>query len=1139
LVYKWAKDLKVHPNYPYLQARILNPGTTSLGSNYSLSSGVPSDSIKAVNMLTRMANKYGLGEEGRQDLRDFFSKHKDRFNKQGIISAALDSSRPATSIISKALKDVGIDNKELLDQLDVKGLIQQYFGKTDEIVRQAHLRFIEPIEDALADHGISSKEFGEYLLARAAPSRNAHIKKLYTEYLNDAKEEKKEAIQEMLDKYGDRMSGISNETAIKIVKEFEQNKSFRAFLKDERAPLQKFYAFNREALRHRAEGGLMRTDLTVDGINEEIAMVKASSSFNWKKDGGSEFMYQEKGKDDNYSYAPMQGFEGETETLFDNERAYEVAGKSSTAAGRAWDMPKHKFLFDGSFGRLDENAVAPDPEMVFPVSQSQYYEGAILGQKNMVSNSIGQVFEILRSVAFNGEKAPVGELPYLDLNTVPGGKEILKKLEKDPSIKETTRELFEGKDAVFKKKFENMVEKKYYEIETKDIEVDGKKVDGMVMARRMINTEFQNNPNVFVYRQNGEPRFIEMQNNERGMRFASAIKNLRYETLPTFLREVNGVTRFMASMFTSKNPAFIFPNFVRDLGTAYLHLSEDDKQAFVKNVFRPKRLKGFIGGIFKVEQKKARGEATLMELPKDPEQAKKYAQQLLADNDYEKMYQFAVQAGAKVGYFRTKPVTEMIEDMQKLHKKGGKNKKSERGRVKQFIETLDSVNTSVENSIRMSAFWSAIENGRSVHEAANISRNVTVDFNQKGTMTQTLGAFFVFFGASMNSIDRMMTMFQRRGYKRSRNLIAAVAAASFALNIFNRLMDDDEDEAEPGYDRIPSYRRDTMALFSTPGKDNTGYFGVPLPLGYNMFWTMGQTAADFFAKHVMGRGGAGSVEFMERNMSATLNAFNPVGGASLATALIPTSIKPLVEVWANQNFMGSPIRMEDRPFEAPKPAHMMDPKRTQEHWTAISEGINKLMGGNDDVKGSLGGLFGSHPLKSLDDSDVRWNISGSQLEHILLGYTGGPGQIVNAMFGGLIWPGLPGTNEDYGKFDANKMPITNRFYRSSTSDASTKNAYYQIRTATLTAERAVRAAKIAGSKEYSSMRNEMKDLLALSDSIKYADAFKSKVRKQKSKIEEAKNLTQDQKFQRIAELEKREHDAYVAVIKKAQSLGIS
>ena len=254
---------------------------------------------------------------------------------------------------------------------------------------------------------------------------------------------------------------------------------------------------------------------------------------------------------------------------------------------------------------------------------------------------------------------------------------------------------------------------------------------------------------------------------------------------------------------------------------------------------------------------------------------------------------------------------------------------------------------------------------------------------------------------------------------------------------------------------------------------------------------------------------------------------------------MPTPLKPFFEVWANKNFMDAPIRMEDRPFEAPKPAHMMDPKRTQEHWTALSKSINEFMGGSDQVKGSASGIFGADPLKSLEDSDMKWDISGSQLEHILLGYTGGPGQLLNAAFGGLLWPGLPGTSEDYGQFDANKMPISNRFYRSSTSNASTKNTYYQIRTANKTAERAVKAAKVAGPKELAYTQQEMKDLLTLSSSVKYADALKSKIRAQKSKIESSKALTQDQKLQRIADLEKKEHAAYVSVIKKAQALGIS
>ena len=1133
LIYKWAKDLKQHPNYPKLKVRVMDPGTSSL------SSGISDDSIGATRILTSLANKVGLGESGRQDLKNYFVKHKESFSKDGVIAAALDSARPSTGIISNALKDIGIEDKGLLDALDVKGLWQQYFGKTDEVVRQAHLRFIEPIEDALADHGITNEQWGKYLIARAAPSRNDHIKKLYLEYLKDAKDDHKEAIQQMIDENADRMSGVSTELAIEVVQTMEKDKNFLAFLKDERNPLQKFYDFNREGLRHRSANGLMKNDQD-GGINEELAMVTASSSFNWKKQGGSAFMYQFNGADNEYSYAPMQGFEGETQTLFDNERAYEIGGKSSTAAGRAWDMPKHKFLFKGSFGRLGENAVAPDPEMVFPVAQSQYYEGAILGQKNTVSNAFGLAFEILRTVAYNGKEVVGDSLPLLDLNSIPGGKEILNKIEKDPTIIEAARELFEGKDAVFKKEFRRVDVKKHYEIKTEKLVVGDQKIDGLVMARREINKEFQNNPLVFTYRKNGEPFYIEMQNNERGMRFASSVKNLRYETLPKFLSGVNAVTRFMASMFTSKNPAFLIPNFFRDLQTAYIHLTEDDKKEFAKNVFSYSRLKGFMGGILNVEQRKARGASTLLDdFPTDRKEANEYAKKILANKDYEKMYQFAVQAGAKVGYFRNKPVTEMIEDLQKMQEKGKKNKKSERNMLRHAVDTFDSINTAVENTVRMSAFWSAIENGRTVHEAANISRNVTVDFNQKGTMTQTFGAFFVFFGASMNSMDRMVQTFNKRGLEGSAKLITGIVLASMLVNLFNRLIDDDEEEDEPGYDRISSYRRDTTALISMPGKENTGYVGIPLALGYNMFWTMGQTAMDVFAKYAMGRGGSGPMDFMSRNMAATLNSFNPIGGAGLGTAFMPTPVKPFFEVWANKNFMDAPIRMEDRPFEAPKPAHMMDPKRTQEHWTALSKSINEFMGGSDQVKGSASGIFGADPLKSLEDSDMKWDISGSQLEHILLGYTGGPGQLLNAAFGGLLWPGLPGTSEDYGQFDANKMPISNRFYRSSTSNASTKNTYYQIRTANKTAERAVKAAKVAGPKELAYTQQEMKDLLTLSSSVKYADALKSKIRAQKSKIESSKALTQDQKLQRIADLEKKEHAAYVSVIKKAQALGIS
>ena len=1101
-------------------------GITSLGSSYALSSGIPTDYMQSSVLLTKMANKVGFDDDGRDQLKEFWEKKKAMFKSGDLVSSFIDQSRAGTKFISDALKDMGVTDQKLLDSLDVRGLWHLYYGKTDEQIKTANLRYFEPIRDALNDHGITLEQFGEYLIARVAPSRNKHLKSLYVELMNDAKDEDtKNEIKEMLERRGESLSGVSTEVAIQVVQKMEADEAFMNFLKDEREPLQKFYDMNRESIDIRATSQLIQK---TEALDEVTAMVQASSSFNWKKDGGSKIMYMRNGKEDNYSYAPMQGFEGaqETQKLYDNEEAYEVLGKSSSASGRAWDQPKNKFLFKGAFGRR-EDTLGPNPEMVFAVSQDQYFQSGIRGAKNEVSNSFGAAFELFRAVAYHNSKEVSG-LPLVELPD-----QIKDIIEKDPSVIESTREMFEGKDAIFEKDFNPIQTKKDYKISTKAITVDGEEVEGFKMVTREINTEFQNDTHVFVYRKNGVPQYIKFRKNLAGSRVARSVKNLRYEALPTFLKGVNSVTRFMASMFTSKNPAFMIPNFIRDLGTMFIHLTEDDKKQFVKAAFNPKRLGGFIKHITLAERKNFKGD--IIELDPGELTSEEYAKKLIKDGDYAKVYQLAKASGAKVGYFRHKSIPELIDEMKA---DTGKSRKGARKKWNSFVNYLDTVNTALENSIRMSAFASAIEAGFTTHQAAVISRNVTVDFNQKGELTQTMGALFVFFGASMNSMHRMMSTFKKRTPQERKKLIIGIAGASFALNIFNRLMDDDDEEPLPDYDTISEFRRDTMAIVGDPRDKNTGYFGVPLPLGYNMFWTLGQTAGDVFAKYVMGRGGAGAVDFLTRNLNATLNGFNPIGGSTLATAMIPTVGKPMAELWANQNFMGMPIRNEDRPYEAVKPAHMMDPKRTQEHWTALSEGLNSLLGGSDQVKGSVGGMLGSQPLKGLEGTDLKFDISGSQMEHLLLGYAGGPGQIINMMFGSLVFPAFS-EEKDYGTYDPNKMPIANRFYRSSTHGSRVKNLYYQVREANKIAERATKAAKIAGPKQFAEANRNMRDLLALSGNIKYTDAFKKKIATHKAKVESSKSLTQDQKLQRIAQLEQKEHAAFVKVIKKAQSLGIS
>ena len=1078
----------------------------ALGSSYSLSSGIP-DNYGKLSILSRLASKAGVSEEEKE-------KYKKILSNFDFKTSLVDQADPPKQMVANFLKSVGITDQALIDAIDVHGKWHQYYGKGYNTVEQSQIQFIEPIKDAMAKHGVTNSMLGEYLLARAAPSRNMHLKTMYEAELKTLEKDSKEykSLKKMLDERGDSLSGINTKDAVDRIKEMESEDPIKNFILDENNPLQLFYDMNRQALELKRDSGLIQEE---GDINEAKAMILAMSKYNINNISKARMK-------DNYNYAPMQGFEGETEKLYDNEMAYEAVGKSSTSAGRGWDQPKHAFLQNGAFGRTNTN-VAPDPNTVFAAAQSQYFDAAIRSHKNEVSNAFGKVYELMRAIAYpdDGTGIPNIELPN-----------ELKNL--SPDIKKKVKAEF---DQIFEKEFKELNTKKDYEVQEKDIEVDGKKVDGLKMVRRTLSTKFQNDPYVFVYRKEGVPYYIKFKG-EPGARMAASLKNLRYESLPRILQLINKMTRFMAQMFTSLNPAFIIPNFIRDVGTTAIHLSEDDKKNMIGKTLSGKRLGKFMKAIFKVEQSLSKGENIKTDL--DVNEAN--AMQLLREGDHQKMYQFAKQAGAKIGYFRHKSIPELIDDV-KNNKSA--DKKGAIARLKSVTQTIESMNSAVENSIRMSAFWSAIETGRSVHQAASISRNVTVDFNQKGNLTQAFGSLFVFFGASTNSAHRFARTLHKRGKAGSAKLIGGIVAASFLVALFNRLIDDDDEEEMPDYDTITSYKRDTNLLLPLPGnipglKDktgrDTGYFGIPIPLGYNVFWALGQTAADFFAKYYSDRGGAGGMEFFTRNLEAGLNAFNPIGGATLQTALVPTAGKPIVEMYANKNFMGTEIRKSDVPYEAPKPAHMMDQKRTQQHWTDLSRFINETLGGNDEIKGSIGGLFGGNPLLSSEDSDYRFDLSGSEMEHLALGYLGGPGQIINMFFGDGVYPAID--DKEYN-FDINKMPVVNRFIRTSTYGSATRRSYYQIREAAMIAKKAVEAAKKKGGAEFATMQKNQKPLIDIMPQIKAMDGKRSKLRDMKNKIENSKTFTKSQKMQRIEELERKELNMITAVIKKAQSLGIS
>ena len=193
------------------------------------------------------------------------------------------------------------------------------------------------------------------------------------------------------------------------------------------------------------------------------------------------------------------------------------------------------------------------------------------------------------------------------------------------------------------------------------------------------------------------------------------------------------------------------------------------------------------------------------------------------------------------------------------------------------------------------------------------------------------------------------------------------------------------------------------------------------------------------------------------------------------------------------------------------------------------------MGGSDDVKGSLAGMVGSNPLYHDSDSDLKFDISGNQMKHLFYGYLGGPGQLADTFLGGL----LTAASGDPSIKTISDIPILNRFMRATTYGATTRETFYSMREAIKNAEVAVKSAKILGPKTYTVALNDNKKLLQLSSQISAFDKQKNKIRRLKKQIEGSKALSEEQKTQRVDEIQKKELNLMIAVIKKAQALGIS
>lgn len=455
----------------------------------------------------------------------------------------------------------------------------------------------------------------------------------------------------------------------------------------------------------------------------------------------------------------------------------------------------------------------------------------------------------------------------------------------------------------------------------------------------------------FATKKDGKTYYIKLHD-ERLMR---AMKNMGPETGNAVIQTLARVNRFMSAMNTSLNPEFLVSNFVRDMQTAVMNLKAEQGR----------------------DDGKLNGRDIAMKTVRDSGIAMKAVYASLRDKslsgagaDWQKTWKEFVEDGAKTGWFRMEDLNGQMKEMDRLVTlaKGGWQGQGIKS-WHSFTKLVEDANNAVENALRLSAYKHARDAGISRAQAASLAKNMTVNFNRRGEQGILLNSLYMFANASIQGTANMMRslahlngsgpLLERLRWgnlNMAQKLALTATGAGYLLASLNRAGAGQDGDGENWYDKVPDYVKEhnIVIMKSLFGGKAGEYWSIPLPYGYNMFYLLGSTAEGVTRGNMTASKAAGNI------VGGMLGAFNPLGSEDSKTLTgtlfknaAPTILRPVADLWANENFMGTQIYQENFPGGTPKPESTLGRRSTPEAYKAFAGWLNRTTGGSQYRSGAL------------------------------------------------------------------------------------------------------------------------------------------------------------------------------------------
>lgn len=510
----------------------------------------------------------------------------------------------------------------------------------------------------------------------------------------------------------------------------------------------------------------------------------------------------------------------------------------------------------------------------------------------------------------------------------------------------------------------------------------------------------------FVVTINGNPRAAQALN---GLTNPDVDQN---GVVGDMLKLGTWVNRQLSAFYTTRNPDFVVSNFMRDMlyANCMTWVKESPRYAlrFHKNFGRvnPVRMRVLLG----------KWESGKLDMS-DPIEGM--------------FYQFMLNGG-ETGYTNVRDIEghkRAIAAELKKQSSVGRQAWAALGMQ------LDLLNRSVENCARFAAFVTSREFGRSIDRAIYDAKEVSVNFNKKGSGGKMVNAAgqtkLGKFGAYLGGGGRLLYVFWNAGIQGMTNFgrqakrhpakFTAGANAMFALGcvipILAEMMGggDGDDDDKNAYYNLPEYiRRSNICI-----RAGEQWISIPLPIEYRAMYGLGEMAYG----EISGNEHYSNKE-LAREMAAQVSQILPIdmleGGGGLH-AFIPSSFKPFTEAYImNEGWTGLPV-YKDNAFNKNDPEWTKAYASADKHLVDFTRWLNETTGGNDYKKGEI-------------------DINPAKLEYLLSG-----------TFGGLFT--FPNKVKKAGEtafgdreFEWRNIPIANRLVKSGderTAYRKLQNEYYK------------------------------------------------------------------------------------------------